>query len=325
MTNSIEFKNFTKKYKGRSEPAVKDLTFSVEKGSFHGLIGANGSGKTTTIKSLIRAFVNYEGEILIGGISNSKREARDMVGYIPENASFPSGLSAKSYLFHMARLSGVPMKEAKESASKMLKKFGMEKMAKKNPSSFSSGQKKKLLLAQALIHNPKVLVMDEPAANLDPIARKDFFDTLLNLNNDGITIFITSHILAELDNYIKSATILDNGAVAFSGKLNDMKKTSNMILEFSTKEQADQIVESFKTQFNISRKGKETLVISLNQKDGSILSEQDVISPIVKKTIPNSYFVERISLQDIYSKFAVVGSVDTKEVQKKRWWNVKLR
>ena len=322
MAYAIEFKNFTKKYKGRPEPAVKDVSFVVENGSFHGLIGANGSGKTTSIKSLIRAFVNYEGEILIDGISNSKSKAKELIGYIPEKADFPSGLSAKSYLFHMARLSDFSYKDAKKAATDLLAKFGMTNMAKKRPSSFSSGQKKKILLAQALIHNPKILIMDEPAANLDPVARREFFETLSKLNKEGITIFITSHILAELDEYIESATILDNGSVAFTGPLKEMKKTSNLVIQLSSKQEVSEVEELIKDRHDVIGKTNDSITISL-EKDGKIISEKEVMKPIVQKIIPQSYYVQNISLQDIYNKFAILGSVDSQEKTKKRWWNVK--
>ena len=322
MAYAIEFKNFTKKYKGRPEPAVKDVSFVVESGSFHGLIGANGSGKTTSIKSLIRAFVNYDGEILIDGISNSKSKAKELIGYIPEKADFPSGLSAKSYLFHMARLSDFSYKDAKKAANDLLDKFGMTNMAKKRPSSFSSGQKKKILLAQALIHNPKILIMDEPAANLDPVARREFFETLSKLNKEGITIFITSHILAELDEYIESATILDNGSVAFTGPLKEMKKTSNLVIELSTKQEVSEVEKLIKDKHVVINKTNDSITISL-EKDGKIISEKEVMKPIVQKIIPQSYYVQNISLQDIYNKFAILGSVDSQEKTKKRWWNVK--
>ena len=317
MSNAIEFKNFTKKYKGRFEPAVKDVSFVVKQGSFHGLIGANGSGKTTSIKSLIRAFVNYEGEILIDGIPNSKSKAKELIGYIPEKADFPSGLSARSYLFHMARLSDFSYKDAKKAASELLEKFGMTNMAKKMPNSFSSGQKKKILLAQALIHKPKILIMDEPAANLDPVARREFFDILAKLNKEGITIFITSHILAELNEYIESATILDNGSVAFTGPLKEMKKTTNLIVNVTSKTEVIEIEKIVKEKYAIIEKTSDSIKISLEKK-GLKIHEKDVMKHIVKKIVPQSYYVEQISLQDIYDKFAIIGSVDSQEKTKKR-------
>ena len=307
MNKALEVINFSKTYKKAKEPAVKNISFDVPKGSFYGLIGANGSGKTTTIKSIIGAFINFDGEIKIAGISNKKIESRDNVGYIPEVANFPTGLSAERYLFHMAHLSGIDRKKSKSRASEVLEKFGMSEFAKKKPTNFSSGQKKKILLAQAMIHDPEIVIMDEPAANLDPKARKEFFDLLKLLNNEGKTIFITSHILSELDNHIDSATILDKGVVVFSGKLEDIKKTTEFILEFLT---AIEVKEANKLLSKYKKKTEgNNIVISI---EGDVTKvKKEIISTIIPKVSPQAYYIKEKSLDQIYNQFT---SEDKKKV-----------
>lgn len=218
-TPAISVKNFTKHYPKRGKPAVNDISFNIYSGQFHAFIGANGAGKTTTIKSIIGAYSPYtiQGEITIEGYSNQTIEAKENIGYIPEYATFPKRMKAKEYLKLMSMLSGYSKVDSEKLATDLLRKMKMEPFTNKCPDSFSSGQKKKMLLAQALIHNPKILIMDEPAANLDPSARFELFEILLELQKEGKAIFLSSHILDEMSRYATYVTILDDGKIAFDG------------------------------------------------------------------------------------------------------------
>ena len=219
----VEVKNFTKKYPGTEKPAVNNLSFQIRKGQFHAFIGANGAGKTTTMKALVGAYAKWEGEIKVCGIDNQKAEAKKKIGYVPEKAIFPTSFTSKQYLESMAKLAGLSSEQAKTFAADKLKEFKMEKLANKTPELFSSGQKKKILCAQALCHDPEVLILDEPAANLDPIARIELFDLLKKVQSEGKSIFISSHILAEVGKYANYVTILDGGKIVYSGPVT--KKT----------------------------------------------------------------------------------------------------
>lgn len=319
MKKALELIDFTKKYQGKKSPTISDANFSVTTGSFHGLIGANGSGKTTMIKSIIGAIVNYEGEIKIDGISNKELNAKSQIGYIPERANFPNGFTAKSYLYHMAKLAGIKKEEANKFVQETLKELNMQNLSKDKPDTFSSGQKKKILLAQALVHNPKILIMDEPAANLDPIARKSFFDSLMELKQKGITIFISSHILAELDQYVDSVTILDEGKVAYSGLTKDIEGKKTLIIEFNNKKDAKIALENigkFSGTINANN-------IEVEMTDKSTKAE-DIIKNIIKKVIPSSYYVKDWTLQSIYDKYVIKGSVDTQEKTNRKKWYEKL-
>lgn len=226
----VEVRNFTKQYDRKSKPAVENISFQIRKGQFHAFIGANGAGKTTTMKALVGAYAKWDGEIKINGISNQEAAAKAKIGYVPEQALFPKFFKAKEYLQIMAELSGLNVDEAKQFAENKLVEFNMQKLANISPQKFSSGQKKKILCAQALCHNPEILILDEPAANLDPKARIELFDLLKKVQADGKAIFISSHILAELDRYADYATILDGGKIVYSGPINkgeDLEKLYN--------------------------------------------------------------------------------------------------
>ncbi|AWX69164.1 ABC transporter ATP-binding protein [[Mycoplasma] anseris] len=221
----LKVSNLTKIYDKKNR-GVFDISFEVKKNEFHAFIGENGAGKTTTIKSIIGAYTNFKGEILIENISNLEAKSKFKIGYVPENAVFPKELSAYEYLKSLALLSGVKKHLIKTKIEAMLEKFNILDLKNQKPYAFSSGQKKKILLIQALIHEPELIILDEPAANLDPTARYELFETLKELINEGKTIFISSHILSEIDQYTNALTIIHQGKILYTGKktksLNDI-------------------------------------------------------------------------------------------------------
>lgn len=308
---ALEVINFSKKYKGNKEYTVKKACFKVMPGEFHGFIGANGSGKTTTIKSLIGAYAKFEGKINIYGKKHSDLEAKKRVGYIPEVAHFPKRFSAKTYIMYMSYLSGMTKVEAKKFAIKRLKDVGLGALANKSPNSFSSGQKKKVLLAQALVHNPDLIVMDEPAANLDPQARIEFFNNLKFLRKEGKAIFISSHILAELDKYVDAITILDAGKIVYSGPVKEITQNNNMTYRIKTSN--DMAVLEYLKELGIKARMSQ-------DKNKILLAELLNIDNIMKVT---KMFIEKkiiilefknniISLDEVYENYVKYGSLQTK-------------
>ncbi|MBT1345443.1 ABC transporter ATP-binding protein [Mycoplasma bovis] len=217
MDKVLEVINLTKIF-SKTNRGIQDIYISVNSGDFHAFIGENGAGKTTTIKSIIGAYPNYSGQILIYGKDIKDASAKSIIGYVPENAIFPKELSVYQYLYNFSILSNIPKKQADTKIKQFLKLFNIEDLINDKPYNFSSGQKKKVLLIQALLHDPKLLILDEPAANLDPTARYELFSLLKNLNeNEGITILISSHVLSEIDKYVNSVTLIHNGHIVYSG------------------------------------------------------------------------------------------------------------
>jgi len=214
---AILIKDVTKKFKKFT--AVKAATIKVNPGTIHGFIGPNGSGKTTTIKCLINAMNPTTGEILVFGHPAITVKAKKHLGYIPESARFPKRTSTEKYLIAMGQIAGLTAKEAKSKTISILKDIDLFKFKTKNPNDFSSGMKKKILLAQSLLNNPDILILDEPAANLDPTARTELFNDLRKLRDQGKTVFISSHILSELQHLVDEFTILNFGDVVYHGKV----------------------------------------------------------------------------------------------------------
>ncbi|MFV8473466.1 ABC transporter ATP-binding protein [Mycoplasma sp. 4F] len=218
MMDILEVKNLSKVYQDKHEArGIFNLNFAVPKGSFHAFIGENGAGKTTTIKSIIGSYDKYDGEILINGINARKPESKAKLGYVPENAIFPKELTTWEYLYSLALLSGMPKAQAKDKINMLLEKFEISSLSKSKPYAFSSGQKKKVLLIQALINDPDLIILDEPAANLDPTARYQLFSLLEDLHKEGKSIFISSHVLSEIDKYVDSYTLIHHGKIVSSG------------------------------------------------------------------------------------------------------------
>ncbi|RXY96797.1 ABC transporter ATP-binding protein [Malacoplasma penetrans] len=300
--------NLTKQYNRKAKPAIDQISFQVRRGEFHAFVGANGAGKTTTIKSIVGAYASFDGKIKIGGVNNKSKYSKIKLGYIPELARFPSRISAYNYLVDMAMLNRLTKEEAVKFVDDILKTFNMENLKKVSPNKFSSGQKKKILLAQALSNNPDLLIMDEPTANLDPKSRIEFFDILKKLQLQGKSIFISSHILSELDIYADAITILDGGKIAFSGKrelaLEDKKDTYRIVL----KEEGD-FGKANLSNLNIVQdleNKKEYLVSSSNQE----LLNNFIFNLFKEKKLVKSEEY-KLSIEEMYKKYVIKGSVHT--------------
>lgn len=251
---------------------LNKVTFEVKAGEIHGFLGPNGAGKTTTIKNIIDAYATRspESKITIFGKPHDSVEAKRMISYIPEYAAFPQHLNLIDYLVTMAKFSGYSGAEASKKANDLIRILELEPHKEINPNNFSSGMKKKVLLAQSLMTDPKLLILDEPAANLDPAARALLFASLKDVAKLGITIFISSHILAEIESLIDSITLINMGNILYSGKietiakkmqgdiktlkvwapnLSAVKKVATESLEF--KEESDYLLVSSKTNSDL--------------------------------------------------------------------------
>ncbi len=292
----IKMRKLLKRF--RKFQAVNGIDLDIGRGVIHGFIGPNGAGKTTTIKMLIGAFIPTSGEILINGHRAGTEDANRLIGYIPERASFPKYSTAFKFLVTMAELSGLTHKQALKKAGENLEELGLKAFARKNPNGFSSGMKKKLLLAQALMNDPKILILDEPAANLDPTARKELFDTLLKIRDQGKTIFISSHVLSELERVVDEVTFLFGGNVVYSGTIQELDKEND---EIFIKAYDNIALEKFLiTKLNLKPRGDIKTELIINAKDkkhSEVLINKIFASGIAIKSVKVN------DLQSIYNRF----------------------
>lgn len=300
---AIEIRSLNKKFGKKNNPAVDNATFNVKAGSFHGFIGANGSGKTTTIKSIIGAYSSLKrsGEILIFGADNESLNAKKNVSYIPEKLNLPSLISAITFLRFMAFLSGVKWKDSTKAAEKVLNDVGMSEFSRKHIDKLSSGQTKKIMLAQALIVEPRLIIMDEPTANLDPQTKLDFLSTLNDLNKKGLTIFISSHELDELEQYLTDVTIIDKGQIKYSGATKSIMKTEEELFEITFDgDVSSKVVDYINKYGEISKTSANSIIFKFVTKDKGF---DDFKSFLLKSKIDfNSIGKKKNTLLESYSK-----------------------
>ena len=208
----IEVEHITKRY-GRVT-AVDDVSFKVEKGEILGFLGPNGAGKTTTMRILTGYMPPTDGKATVAGfdVFTHPVEAKRRTGYLPETPPLYPDMTVREYLDFVARIKGVPPKEQKERVTTVMKKAHVAEMADRHCAKLSKGYKQRVGLAQALIHNPEVLILDEPTAGLDPIQIIETRDLIRGLAGDH-TIVLSTHILPEVAQTCQRVVIINKGRV----------------------------------------------------------------------------------------------------------------
>ena len=210
--------NFVTKKFGTTT-AVDNITCRVEKGEYFALLGPNGAGKTTVVRMLLGFIKPTFGSITIDGIPASNPEARKQVGYLAENHMIPSYLSGLEYLRRHASLIGIIGKDALMELDRILEMVSMKGREKEKSAAYSKGMKQRIGLAAALLGHPKLLILDEPVAGLDPIGIRDVREILEHLRDDGVTVFLNSHILSEVEKTCRTLAIMDNGKILVKDSL----------------------------------------------------------------------------------------------------------
>jgi ABC-2 type transport system ATP-binding protein len=187
----------------------------VEAGEFFGFLGPNGAGKTTTINAIVGLAHKTSGTIAVFGYDNSTqwREARRLVGVSPQEFNFDRYLSIRDVLIYAAGYFGLRGKAVEQRADMLLERFGLTSKASVEYTKLSGGQKRRLTLARALIHEPKLLILDEPTAGVDVELRLELWDWLRELNADGLTVFLTTHYLEEAEELCKRIAIIRAGRI----------------------------------------------------------------------------------------------------------------
>ncbi|HIH88513.1 TPA: ABC transporter ATP-binding protein [Candidatus Bathyarchaeota archaeon] len=228
MASVIEIKNLTKKYGDLL--AVDHVNYTIEEGEIFGLLGHNGAGKTTTILMLLGLIPPTEGTAIVNGVDVIKEplQSRRHVGLLPENAGFYENLTARQNLLFYAELADVPDKEASERVEKLIDQVGLDDKRGVKVSAYSRGMRQRLGIAQSLVRDPKVLILDEPTQGIDPEGTQDIRKLIRTLSKDrGMTIIFTTHVLYEVNKLCDRVAIMKNGAIAGIGTIPELRKQVN--------------------------------------------------------------------------------------------------
>ena len=215
-------KTFTTGFIPQKKKILKGITFQVEEGEIFGYLGPNGAGKTTTLKCILGIIFPNQGEIRLYGLPHTSLQAKEKIGFLPENPYFYEYLTAAEFLRFYAQLFGLPRDKREKKIDQLLQLVGLEKAAAIQLRKFSRGMLQRIGLAQALINDPSLVFLDEPLGGLDPLGRKEMRDIILRLREEGKTVFLCSHILQDIEMVCDRVAIIVDGKILNQGKLQDL-------------------------------------------------------------------------------------------------------
>ena len=228
----------------QSVVAVRDLDLRVEAGEVYGLLGPNGSGKSTTLKIILGLVSPTRGQTKIFGRDSNLVDSREEVGFLPENPYFYKYLSGEETLRFFGKLCRLRGAQLRERIDELLELVGLTNARRRRLGTYSKGMLQRIGLAQALIHEPKLVVLDEPTAGVDPAGSRDIRNLIVDLKRRGITVLLSSHLLAQAQEICDRVGILANGALVREGRLDELIAIENqteLILENASHALLDEI------------------------------------------------------------------------------------
>ncbi len=286
----IKVRNFKKSF--GSNKVIKGLKFEVLKGEIFAFLGSNGSGKTTTIRCLLNIYSEYEGSLKVFGkkftLMNSEK-----IGYLPEERGLYLDMKVLETLTYFAGIKGMSKEIAAKTAKQFLKEVELSDKVDAKIKSLSSGQQQKIQLGITLIHNPELLILDEPTKGLDPVNRRLLINMLRKLNNEGTTIIFSTHIMEEAEKIADRVGILKDGKFAAYGNLADVKEEfSDKTIKVSTK---SEITEN-KELYSVGKKGQNYI---LTPRDN--VNNNEILKYLLSKGIEiNDFETQKPSLEEIF-------------------------
>jgi len=230
-TPIIKIHNLTKSY--GSKQVLKGLSLDIYPGQVIGYIGPNGAGKSTTVKILTGLIPDFGGEVLVDGMNMMEHplEIKKLIGYVPENAEIYDVLTPLEYLDFIGKLYGMEDRALRDRATKLLAAFGLAANANDRMDTFSKGMKQKVLLISGIIHNPKIIVLDEPLSGLDANAVIMIKELMLRLAKEGKTIFYCSHMMDIVEKVADRILLISKGEIIADGTFESLKQNHSDTLE----------------------------------------------------------------------------------------------
>ncbi len=313
--NIIKIHELYKKY--GSQTVVENLCLNIKEGEVFGLLGPNGAGKSTTIRMILGFSEPSSGSITVGGYSSTSQalKVKELVGYLPEEVGFYNNLTGYENLMYTARLNRIPVQEAEERVNNLLQKVNLTDEATKKAGAYSRGMKQRLGLADVLVKNPRVIILDEPTLGLDPKGMKELLGLISDLSkNEGLTVLFSSHHLHQVQH------ICDRVGLFVDGKLiacDDIQSLSDglftksaIVIEAKINTPASSTLKNNKYSAIIDKIGKIKDVTDIKINDGlfTIECSIDVTADVAKAIVENNYDLTYLNkkeygLDDIYHKY----------------------
>ena len=289
----LETKNLTKSFGLRK--AVDSLNLEIPDGSVYGFLGPNGSGKSTTIRMMTGLISPDEGEVYIQGNSVQKlgNKALSSVGALIERADFHKHLSGKTNLEMLARMDGTDMSRVQT----VLDRTGLGNRGKDKVKTYSQGMKQRLGIAQALLSNPRLLILDEPTNGLDPQGMKEVRDLVRELSSEGITIFISSHLLDEVQKICSHVAMISQGKLKTAGPIEDLLKDSDLLMTEIHVNPLAPAMELLSNQDWVHRCEEKNGLLNVGIGHDKI---SDLVQLLVQNNLQISAVIPRTSLEDVF-------------------------
>lgn len=298
----LEIRNLRKHY-GNFQ-ALNGLDLEIPEGELFGFVGPNGAGKTTTLKIIAGLLLADSGSILIDGVDAMKdnRGLKEKIGYVPDFFGVYDNLKVSEYMEFFASCYGIEGRQARTRCTELLEQVKLEDRADFFVDGLSRGMKQRLCLARALIHDPRLLILDEPASGLDPRTRMEFTAMLKELREQGKTLIVSSHILSELSELCTSIGIIEQGRMVLQGSMEQIFEQVNssnplLISVFSNMEQALAILKSHPCVQTISVKKDEIKLGFLGDRQDEAMLLQQLIDADV---MVSGFMREKGSLESIF-------------------------
>lgn len=295
----LEVKGLRKNF-GETE-ILHGISFSVESGKALGLLGRNGAGKTTTIRIIMDVFKNNGGEVLLDGKPFHPRE--NPIGYLPEERGMYPRKKILEQMVYFAGLRGMGSKEAKERGRYWLKRLEIEEYENRKLETLSKGNQQKVQLAQALIHNPEIIILDEPFSGLDPVNSQILKDVVLELIEENKLVIFSSHQMSYVEEFCEEIAIINHGEIVLQGSLKQIKKEygkNRLVLaadNWNLETLQTELEEKFSKLVKVEQKKKEFLILSLLPQ----ASKEELLTALLEQKISIQKFGNyEPALQDIF-------------------------
>ncbi len=311
----LEIRGLKKKF-GKYQ-VLNSLDMTVPSGALYGFVGPNGAGKTTTIKVMVGLLAPDEGTVRLGERCLGEEGWREKIGYVPDYFGVYDNLKVNEYMEFFAACYGMEGLKARRRCSALLEQIGLEDKADFYVDGLSKGMQQRLCLARALIHDPELLILDEPMGGLDPRTRFEFKETLRELRDQGKTIVISSHVLSELSELCTDVGILDQGRMALNGNIKDILSQVNssnpivITLFGGGRDKALALLKSHPYVHTITVRGDEIAVrFTGDRQDEAVLLQQLVDAGL----LISSFTREQGSLESLFMQ--ITGREEERTVMK---------